>query len=69
MLPPLQNADGLAAIVANIQQLQSHLDVPLLIETGVNYLQVQPDQWSDGEFVAAVATAADCGILLDLHNI
>jgi uncharacterized protein len=69
LLPPLQNANGLAAVVANIQQLQSYLDVPLLIETGVNYLQVQPDQWSDGEFVAAVATTADCGILLDLHNI
>jgi uncharacterized protein len=69
LLPPLQNAQGLAAIVANIQQLQSYLDVPLLIETGVNYLQIQPDQWSDGEFVTAVATTADCGILLDLHNI
>jgi uncharacterized protein len=69
LLPPLQNTEGLAAIVANIQQLQSYLDVPLLIETGVNYLQVQPDQWSDGEFVAAIATTADCGILLDLHNI
>jgi uncharacterized protein len=69
LLPPLQNAAGLAAVVANIQQLQSHLDVPVLIETGVNYLQTQPDQWSDGEFVAAVSTTADCGILLDLHNI
>jgi uncharacterized protein len=69
LLPPLQNADGLAAILANIQQLQSYLHVPLLIETGVNYLQLQPDQWSDGAFTAAVATAANCGILLDLHNI
>jgi uncharacterized protein len=69
LLPPLQNSAGLAAVVANIQQLQAHLDVPVLIETGVNYLQPQPGQWSDGEFVAAVATTADCGILLDLHNI
>jgi uncharacterized protein len=69
LLPPLQNSAGLAAIVANIQQLQAHLDVPVLVETGVNYLQPQPGQWSDGEFMAAVATTADCGILLDLHNI
>jgi uncharacterized protein len=69
LLPPLQNAAGLSAVVANIQQLQSRLDVPFLFETGVNYLKIQPDQWSDGEFVAAVAIAADCGILLDLHNI
>jgi uncharacterized protein len=69
LLPPLQNGAGLAAAVANIQRLQAHLDIPFSIETGVNYLQTDLDQWSDGEFVAAVATAADCGILLDLHNI
>jgi uncharacterized protein len=69
LLPPLQNQFGLNAAVANIQTLQSHLSVPLLVETGVNYLQPQAQEWSDGEFVAAVSTTADCGILLDLHNI
>ena len=69
LLPPLQNQAGLDAAVANIRSLQSHLRVPLSIETGVNYLQPQPTEWQDGEFIAAVATAADCGILLDLHNI
>lgn len=69
LLPPLQNQSGLKAAVANIQALQSHLTIPLLVETGVNYLQPQAQEWSDGEFVAAVVTTADCGILLDLHNI
>jgi uncharacterized protein len=69
LLPPLQNQAGLEAAVANIRTLQAQLPVPLSIETGVNYLQPQAEDWSDGEFMAAVATAADCGILLDLHNI
>jgi uncharacterized protein len=69
LLPPLQNQAGLEAAVANIKALQAQLPVPLSIETGVNYLQPHAEDWSDGEFMAAVATAADCGILLDLHNI
>jgi uncharacterized protein (UPF0276 family) len=37
-------------------------------ETPVSYLPPAPGEWPDGAFVAAVAEAADCGILLDLHN-
>jgi len=43
--------------------------VPIAIETAVNYLRPRADELGDGEFVAAVAERADCGILLDLHNI
>jgi uncharacterized protein len=68
-LPPWASAEGVVMAVANIYQLQSSLGLPLLIETGVNYLQPRSGEWSDGEFVAAIAEAADCGILLDLHNI
>jgi hypothetical protein len=45
------------------------LGVPLAVETGVNYLRPRPDEMPDGEFMAAVAEQADCGILLDLHNV
>jgi hypothetical protein len=38
-------------------------------ESGVNYLQPRPDEMPDAEYYSAVATAADCGILLDLHNL
>jgi hypothetical protein len=43
--------------------------VPIAVETGVNYLRPRPDELPDGEFVARVALAADCGLLLDLHNV
>ena len=43
--------------------------MPFAVETGVNYLRPRPDELSDGAFVRSVVTAADCGILLDLHNV
>jgi hypothetical protein len=45
------------------------LDRPIAFETGVNYLKSAPGELSDGEFFAEVAVRADCGILLDLHNL
>ena len=59
----------MSVAVAAIRRLRADLGVPLAFETGVNYLASRPDEMEDGEFVAAVAERADCGILLDLHNI
>ncbi len=69
LLPPLQSAETVSIAVDNIRHLQQRLPVPFAFETGVNYLQPQADEMSDGQFWAAVADAADCGILLDLHNL
>jgi uncharacterized protein (UPF0276 family) len=69
LLPPLQTTEGAELAVANIRRLKHALPVPFAFETGVNYLQRRPGELSDGEFFAAVAEGADCGILLDLHNL
>jgi len=69
LLPPRQTVAGVDAAVASIRAMSSAVPVPLAIETGVSYLQPRPDELPDGEFVARVAECADCGILLDLHNI
>jgi uncharacterized protein (UPF0276 family) len=68
-LPPRQTPAGVQKAVAGIKKLQDALQLPLAVETGVNYLRLRPDEMEDGEFVAAVAEQADCGILLDLHNL
>jgi len=68
-LPPRQTESGVEAAVAAIAALRAELDVPFSFETPVSYLQPRADEIPDGAFVAAVAEAADCGILLDLHNI
>ena len=70
MLPPLQSPAGVALATANIRQYRKALGgIPLAVETPVSYLPPIPGEWPDGAFVAAAAEAADCGILLDLHNV
>ena len=69
LLPPQQEPAGIQAAAHSIRSVASRLPVPFAVETGVNYLAPRPGELSDGEFVAEVTEAADCGILLDLHNV
>jgi uncharacterized protein (UPF0276 family) len=70
MLPAVQSRAGAELAAANIREHRTALGgTPLAVETTVSYLPPAPGEWPDGEFVAAVAEAADCGILLDLHNV
>jgi hypothetical protein len=68
-LPPRQTRAGVEAVTRSIAVLQKALQVPILVETGVNYLRPRTDEIPDGEFVAAVVERADCGLLLDMHNV
>ncbi|MFG1807665.1 DUF692 family multinuclear iron-containing protein [Streptomyces sp. NPDC049040] len=69
LLPPVQSPLAVSVAAANIRAVQDLLPVPFAFETGVNYLRPQRGEMRDGEFFAAVAEEADCGILLDLHNL
>jgi uncharacterized protein (UPF0276 family) len=68
-LPPRQTATGLEVYAHAIRRLAEAIEVPLAVETGVNYLRPRADEIPDGEFVAKLVDRAHCGILLDLHNI
>jgi len=69
MLPPLQTNEGVKAAIKTVKAMQWHLPIPIAVETGVNYLRPIPGHISDGNFIRQVVEEADCGILLDLHNI
>lgn len=69
LLPPIQTPQSVVAAANNIRSLRSHLQCPVAFETGVNYLRPLAGEMSDGLFFRSVAEAADCGILLDLHNL
>lgn len=69
MLPPLQTDEGVDEAVLSIQHLARFLPCPLAIEPGVSYFRPESWEMPDGAFVAEVCRQADCGILLDLHNI
>jgi uncharacterized protein (UPF0276 family) len=68
-LPLQQTRDAATAAAAKIQALSHALRRPAAFETGVNYLKPVAGEQSDGEFFRTVAEAADCGILLDVHNL
>jgi uncharacterized protein (UPF0276 family) len=68
-LPPAQSPEGVAQAANHIRQRSAATGVPVAFENSVSYLPPHPGEMPDGDFVAAVAEAADCGILLDLHNI
>lgn len=69
MLPCLQTPAGAACAARSIRRLAAGLPVPFAVETAVNYLAPRDGELDDGEFVRRVVESADCGILLDLHNI
>ena len=69
LMPPRQTPASVQLAAHNIREFGATLGVPFAFETGVNYLKPQSDELTDGRFFAAVAETADCGILLDLHNL
>lgn len=68
-LPPRQTSEGVENAVNCIDRIQSACKVPIAVETGVNYLKPRSDEMPDGMFVSTIVERANCGILLDLHNL
>lgn len=54
---------------ARIRAVQAALDVPFGIENPSTYLGFCRDSRPEWDFLARLAEAADCGILLDVNNI
>ncbi len=69
LLPPVQTSAGIEVAVDAVRQVAGKLPVPFAFETGVNYLRPRSGEIPDGCFVGSIAERADCGILLDLHNL
>jgi uncharacterized protein (UPF0276 family) len=69
LMPPLQTDRQVELAARNIRKREAAIGRPFAFETGVNYFAPRDCEMPDGEFFAAVAEAADCGILLDLTNL
>ena len=69
LMPPLQTDAQVELAAGNTIRRTAAVGRPFAFETGVNYFVRQDCEMSDGDFFAAVADAADCGILLDLTNL
>lgn len=69
LLPALQCEESVVRAARRIAALRELSGRPVAFENLPNYLRRQAGELPDGEYYARVARAADCGILLDLHNL
>ncbi len=69
LLPLPYTEEALHHITARIEQAQDYLGRQILIENLSSYLQFTDSSIPEWEFLAAVAKASGCGILLDVNNI
>ena len=69
LLPLPYTEESVEHVAGRIRQVQDVLGRRLLIENVSSYIAFEHSAMSEGAFVAAVAEAADCDVLLDLNNL
>ena len=69
LLPLPYTTEALHHVAARIGEVQEFLGRQILIENVSSYLEFRDSAMAEWEFVAAVAAASGCGLLLDLNNV
>ena len=69
LLPLPYTEEALTHICARIDQVQSFVDRPFVIENVSSYITYNASAMTEWDFLNAAAERADCGILLDINNI
>ena len=69
LLPVPYTEEALTHIVARIREVQDFLERPLALENPSTYLEFNHASMPEAEFIARMAEAADCNLLLDVNNV
>ena len=69
LLPLPYTEEALSLMVERVEQVQTALGRPILIENVSSYLQYRDSAMPELEFAAEVARRCGCGILLDINNL
>ncbi|GIW43924.1 MAG: hypothetical protein KatS3mg077_1206 [Candidatus Binatia bacterium] len=69
LLPLPFTEESLRHVVERVERVQDFLGRQILLENVSSYLEFGHSTIPEGEFLAAVAAEADCGILLDVNNL
>ena len=69
LLPLPYTEEALAHVVARVTAVQDYLGRQIALENVSTYLSFAGSTLPEWEFLAQVATRADCGILLDVNNV
>jgi uncharacterized protein (UPF0276 family) len=69
LLPLPLTEVALAHVIDRVKVVQDRLGRPLILENPSSYLEFHASQMPEWEFLARLAQAADCGLLLDVNNV
>ena len=69
LLPLPYTEEALKVMTANVDHVQGALGRRLLVENPSTYLRFVSSGLGEAEFLAALARATGCGVLLDVNNI
>ncbi len=69
LLPLPHSEEAVHHVAARVRAVQERLGRRIAIENVSSYVRFVGDTLREGEFLAAIAREADCGILLDLNNL
>ena len=69
LLPLPYTEEALDHVVGRVEAVQEHLGRRIALENVSTYLRFAVSTLTEWEFLSAVATRADCGILLDVNNV
>jgi hypothetical protein len=69
LMPLPYTEEAVRHVAARVREVQDYLGRQILLENVSSYVTYTQSAMSEWEFLAAVAEAADCCILLDVNNI
>lgn len=69
LLPLPYTKEAVENTSKRIRYVQDFLEIPVCVENVSSYIEYTDSVMTEWEFLAEVAEAADCGILLDVNNV
>lgn len=69
LLPLAYDASNLSRVCDHVDQVQSTLKRPMLLENPSTYLQFQRSTLDETDFISEVIRRTGCGLLLDVNNV
>ncbi|MGB8816498.1 MAG: DUF692 domain-containing protein [Rhizobiaceae bacterium] len=69
LLPPPYTAETLQRVCEHIDQFQSYIGRPILLENPSTYLLFEHSDMEEADFIRQIARRTGCGLLLDVNNV
>lgn len=69
LLPLPYTEETLRHVARRVREVQDFLGAPLVLENPSTYVEFQGSTMKEWEFLAALASEADCALLLDVNNV